>query len=403
MLGYISSTRKKSCFGCVKAKRRCDLGYPFCKRCGVKGHDCKYPNASPREKSRESGAVPAEVVIRQSTPDLGHPLTSAVSSCAEPSFINISTCDASLDPLLFQTSGSSGSSSSPESFEEFTFHDDWDLVAPRHMPRAPLTRMLLPEIVVPTFLSQAQTQFITYSLQSFVSVMAYQGSTAFLHKDLYETREPEAIQDCVAISALYMSKSACNQRILANTIATKISALTHESQTWTLTQHLAAVQALIIYQIIRLYDPDLNLQHQAASQLPLLEHWTATLWKRSFAEPQTFASDYASWIFHESLRRTIMISVFVRCGYSCLTRDGLASQVPVVARLPLTKDLGAWNCSREEWEVRPVGWLGEEDNLVSYGEFGTLWSLDRDVGELDAFGRLLIAACRGKEDARLLA
>jgi hypothetical protein len=232
--------------------------------------------------------------------------------------------------------------------------------------------------------------------------MAYQGSTAFLHKDLYETREPEAIQDCVAISALYMSKSACNQRILANNIAAKISALTRESQTWTLTQHLAAVQALIIYQIIRLYDPDLHLQHQAESQLPLLEHWTATLWKRSFAEPQSFASDHASWVFHESLRRTIMISVFVRCGYSCLTRDGLASQVPVVARLPLTKDLGAWNCSREEWEVRPVGWLGEEDNLVSYGEFGTLWTLDRDVGELDAFGRLLIAACRGKEDARLL-
>ena len=271
------------------------------------------------------------------------------------------------------------------------------------MPRAPLTRMLLPEIVVPTFLSQAQTQFIVYSLQTFVSVMAYQGSTEFLHKDLYATREPEAIQDCVAISALYMSKSARNQRILANTIGTKISTLTRESKTWTLTQHLAAVQAMIIYQIIRLYDPDLNLQHQAESHLPLLEHWSATLWKRAFAESESFTSDYTSWVFHESLRRTIMISVFVRCGYSCLTRGGLASQVPVVSRLPLTKDLGAWNCSRENWDVRPVGWLGEEESLMSYGEFGRLWSADSDVGELDAFGRLLFAACRGKEDERLLA
>ena len=61
MLGYISSTRKKSCQACVKAKRRCDLGYPICKRCLTKGLHCKYPNASVRHE---------EVIVRQATPDL---------------------------------------------------------------------------------------------------------------------------------------------------------------------------------------------------------------------------------------------------------------------------------------------------------------------------------------------
>jgi hypothetical protein len=403
MLGYISSTRKKSCFACVKAKRRCDLGYPFCKRCCIKGYDCKYPNASPRETSRLSGVVPNEVVIRQSTPDLEPlPLTSAVDGSAELSFVNFSISDGNIDPLLFQTSDSSGSSSSPESFEieGFGFHDDWDIDTSGQMLPAPtLTRMLLPEIVVPSFLSQAQTLFVISSLQSFVPTMAYQGSTVFLHKDLYANNEPDAIQDCVAISALYMSKTSRNHRILANTISSKISNFIAASKTWSLSQHLAAVQALIIYQVIRLFDPDLNLQQSAEPQLHLLEYWTNQLWKRTFISPPSFPSAYASWVFHESLRRTIMMSIFVRCGYSCLTRDGLASQVPILARLPLTKDLGAWECPRQEWDMKAVGW---EEGLVSYGDMAGMWSPERRVEELDGFGRLLVAACRGKDDPRLL-
>src|SRR5688572_28731509 len=132
MLGYISSTRKKSCYACVKAKRRCDLGYPFCKRCGIKGYDCKYPNATPRDSSRASGDVPAEVVIRQTTPDIA-PLASVDrSSSADLSFINFSTSDVDIDPFLFQTSDSSGSGSgsSPEDFGDFQLHDDWIVEKP---------------------------------------------------------------------------------------------------------------------------------------------------------------------------------------------------------------------------------------------------------------------------------
>lgn len=407
MLGYISGTRKKSCYGCVKAKRRCDLGYPICKRCCVKGYDCKYPSASPRDLSTESsGAVPAEVVIRvESAPDLEPPLTSVADSSTELSLINFNTSDSIVDPFLLRASDSIGSSASPESFEfnDFHVHDDWNIEIPRPMPRLPLTRTLLPEIVVPAFLSQAQTLFIISNLQAFVPSMAYSGTTIFLHKDLYRTHEPPAIEDCVAISALYMTKTARNQHILANTITSKISSLTAESGTWTLAQHLAAVQALIIYQVIRLFDPDLNLQDAAAPQNALLEFWSAHLWKRSFTCTQSFPSSYASWTFHESLRRTIMMSVFVRCAWSCLTCGGLASQVSVVARLPVTKDLQAWDCgTEEEWKVRPVGWLGEEGGVMSYGNMADCWNKERRVEELGSFGKILMAACRGKDDPRLL-
>jgi hypothetical protein len=405
MLGYISSTRKKSCYACVKSKRRCDLGYPFCKRCFVKGIDCQYPGASPRESSK-GGSVPAEVVIRQTTPDLTEPSATVVSSTTDD-FLNFDAIASAtnVDPLLFQSDDSSGSSSSPESFPDLHVLNDWGWRVPTipQRPQPQLTRMLMPEYEVPSWLNEAQVSYIIRGMCSFIPAMAYAGSTAFLHKNLYQAHEPQAYQDCVAISALYLTKTNRNQHILANSMNAKVANLVTESATWTLPQHLAAVQALIIYQIIRLYDLDLNLQAQAAKQNSLLELWSATLWKRAFTDPQSFPSSYASWVFHESLRRTVMISVFVRCGWSCLTKGGLADQVPVLARLPLTKDLEALKCEQEDWTMRSLGFVSEEERLITYADMSGGWNGERRVEELDGFGRLLLAACRGKDDPRLLA
>ncbi|KAH7078487.1 hypothetical protein FB567DRAFT_136850 [Paraphoma chrysanthemicola] len=402
MLGYISSTRKKSCYSCVKSKRRCDLGYPFCKRCFVKGIDCQYPGSSPRESSK-SGSV----VIRQTTTDFAEPPAATTSSSSD-ALISIDTIanDANLDPLLFLPDASSGSSSSPESFDELSGLDDWGWEIPKVMPypQPHLTRMLMPEYEVPSYLNEAQVTFIIHGMCSFVPAMAYAGSTAFLHKNLYQDYEPQAYQDCVAICALYLTKTVRNRHILANSINAKIAGMITESASWTLPQHLAAVQALTIYQIIRLYDLELNLQEHAAKHNRLLELWSATLWKRAFTEEQSFSSTYTSWIFHESLRRTIMMSVFLRCGWSCLTKGGLADQVPVLARLPLTKDLEAWKCEQEDWSVRSLSFMSEEESLITYGDMSGRWSAaENKVEELDAFGRLLLAACRGKDDPRLLA
>lgn len=390
MLGYISSTRKKSCYACVRSKRRCDLGYPYCKRCFVKGIDCKYPNATatPREaSSKTSGVVPGDVVLRQTTPDF------AASGPTEITFIDAS---ADIDPFLFT---SSESSSSPEDVpQDLYFQEDWNVEIPPLLP--PSTWR--PEIVIPSFLNRDQISFVIASLLGFVPAMAYAGSTIFMHKNLYVSHEPPAYQDCVALSALYMTKTARNRGILANAIGSKISGLISESATWSLTQHLAAVQALIVYQAIRLFDPDLGLQETAEKDNALLELWSAHLWKRSFNEPQSFATPYASYVFQESLRRTIMMSVFTRCGWSILTKGGLAEQVPVLARLPFTKDLGAWKCEPEDWSARNAGSRKEEDGLVNYAEWSVQWSAKRELGELDAFGKLLMGACWGKDDPRLL-
>ncbi|KAH8724003.1 hypothetical protein GQ44DRAFT_709486 [Phaeosphaeriaceae sp. PMI808] len=260
--------------------------------------------------------------------------------------------------------------------------------------------MLVPELANPNFLTDAQTLYIVHSLCDFIPSMAYTGSTIFLHNSLYTTHQPQAYQDCVAICALYLAKTPRNKHILATSIAAKILQLAASSSTWSLTEHLAAVQSLIIYQAIRLFDPGLALQSAAQMQNPLLEVWAAHLWKRAFNENPSFASDHDCWIFYESLRRTIIMSVFTRCGWSCYSKGGLADQVPVLARLPLTKDFGAWSCDGEGWEGRE-GLCGGS-KVVNYADFVGTWTSGCDLGDLDAFGKLLLAACVGDLDPRLL-
>jgi hypothetical protein len=75
----------------------------------------------------------------------------------------------------------------------------------------------------------------------------------------------------------------------------------------------------------------------------------------------------------------------------------------VLARLPLTKDLEAWKCEQEDWTMRSLGFVSEEERLITYADMSGDWSGERRVEELDGFGRLLLAACRGKDDPRLLA
>lgn len=394
---YISATRKKSCTACVKSKRRCDLEYPFCRRCLVKGLDCTYPTTSSvRDKKvvvtrqREAGLLPREA--------------SAVDSSAELLPFNGASTDAQGHngrSFLCARSASS-SSSSPDSWQDELAVSASSLLDNVPFEEPQLRRALWPEVTAPSYLNEGQVQYVLRALRSFVPSMAYTGSTPFLHQNLWQRHQPESYQDCVTISALYLCKTSVNASLITNTINSKIARSRAASSNWSLLEHLAAVQTLIIYQIIRLFDPNLNDQVQAQKHNVLLESWAAHLWKRFFNEPALLANCYETWVFNESVRRTIMMSVFVRCAWSLYTRDGLADQVLVLARIPFTRDLQAWRTDPEEWNSNVLPGMLEEDGLTVYMDFTNKWTHEKEVETLDPFGKLLLAACRGGDDPRLL-
>ncbi|KAF3004068.1 hypothetical protein E8E13_002506 [Curvularia kusanoi] len=272
------------------------------------------------------------------------------------------------------------------------------------IPQAPLQigRTLLPEVVHPTYLSDSRVRYLARALPSFVRSLAYTGATPFLHQNLWKSHQPESYQDCVSLSALYLCKTSANNALITNAINFKIAKLIASSRTWSLTEHLAAVQTLIVYQVMRLFDPSLNEQAQAQKHNLLLDAWAASLWKRSFIEPVVLATCYDTWVFNESLRRTVMMAIFVRCAWSCYTRGGLASQIGVLATIPFTKDAKAWTVQPEEWDSRVLPELLERDSLTVYTDFTDVWTSETEMDTLDSFGKLLLAASRGDDDPRLL-
>lgn len=400
MLGYISSTRKKSCRQCAKAKRRCDLGYPCCKRCFAKGLACAYPNADVRE---------SEVIIRQATPDLPAPVPrpgqAVVFGPTEPPLHDLS------DPALWQPSDSSSSpdtlAGSPTEFDAWgrNQHAPPPKVAMRrHAAASSLRRELLPDIWAPSYLNVDQVAFLVSDLRNIMRTLVSEGHNPIVHRSLYSKRQPAAFDDSCSISALYLAKTPQNTPVIARTIQNKVTGFMTASAEWSLMDHLAAVQAMIVYQAIRLFDPSLkSVQADAELQNEQLHLWTKSLWTRSLTElPMTFDSPWDAWVFSESLRRTVLVSVLVRASYSCYTRAGLCDQIPTLANLPLNRIDRLWGMDEAEFEEMTLNGGLPTESLVAYGQWAYEWNHANDVNGLTDFQRVLMAACRGKDDPRLL-
>ncbi|KAF2270844.1 hypothetical protein CC78DRAFT_3278 [Lojkania enalia] len=389
MLSYVSSTRKKSCRDCVKSKRRCDLGYPCCKRCFTKGLNCVYPNASVNEAE--------EVVVRLTTPDilpLANDEATAVEVGSGGSY-QLPRPAPGIDPHLLQSSDSS----SPESVQDDSHYDPHQY---RSLEVPPIYDQLLGQLHDISHLSEGQIRASIKRLRSFIPQLAYLGSTPFMHAAQYSNWQPSAYQDSCSLSALYLIRTPDTTPILRKSIDAKVSSLVASSSGWTLAEHLAAVQALIIYQIIRLFDADLGLQQLAEKQdKHLLEVWSAHLWKRYFNEKQTFPSCHDSWAFEESLRRTVLLSVFLRGIWNCVRSGGYCDQVHILARLPLTRDFSLWQSDVGEWNRKAEGTMYAK-SLMAYLDFTAGWKNGATTDHLTEWEKLLIIACRGKEDPALL-
>ncbi|KAF2814954.1 uncharacterized protein BDZ99DRAFT_458911 [Mytilinidion resinicola] len=388
MLSYISATRRKACSACVKAKRRCDLGYPCCNRCFTKGLVCQYRGASASDALTQP-----EVVVRQTSPEIINrrhrfitPSDSeSVSSPREPRRLSANDFES-----LFSGTQCPRSESSNYPSPRHGSHADSPSLG--HY-QTPTLLSPAPQIWEPCSLSNLQINFIIDQLSTYVRGFAYAGSTPFIHPTLYEKWQPAAYQDACALSALYILKTPRNKNTISSSISAKISALISSSSFWSLSDLLAAVQALLIYQIIRLFDGELDQRRVAAKHNAVLEKWAAELWRRSFAEPLSFPTEHQSWIFYESLRRTVLMSVFLRGAWSCVTNGGVCEQCPTLNRLPVTIDPELWELAEGDWEAELSARAAK--SMSTYGQYALSFNPENQ-GALGVFERMLLVACRGE-------
>jgi hypothetical protein len=218
------------------------------------------------------------------------------------------------------------------------------------------------------------------TVMKWLSQWAQDAHCPFLHRQLYsETGLPLCLQDAFATVALYESKNEMNEDIVMTIIEGKANILLSKppcvtdpeledmssSQT---ADQLARVQALFIYQCIRLFDGDIRQRVQAETIIPTLKSWNYSLWQSanldacletSFGGAGLFskalspksldnpsAQQWRDWLLSESVRRIWLISNYMQTVYLTMRdrESGCAGSVSFTARACLweAQSAAAW-------------------------------------------------------------
>ncbi|KAH7077382.1 hypothetical protein FB567DRAFT_148993 [Paraphoma chrysanthemicola] len=390
-------TRRKACVACIRTKRRCDQEQPQCRRCITNKRQCVYVGrtvSSNPESANEQ--VDHAVALADNEWQLQRLLDHSPSF--SPCMSNV-IFDYPNHPFNF-----------PSTPDNIPFQTD---VIQDLTTLQPSTLHLIG--ASSTASVQARVEHVVRRFTPIPSIFVSQAQTFFIHRHFFQTHAFPALQDVLSICALYTLKTPATQSFVFQTVQHKAQALIASTTPALLdTKDLvAATQALVLYQIIRLFDGDIRMRAQAELDEPILMSWIDhlrsiqchTLLLASPDSPLTLDStapespldansmSWDTYLLTESLNRTLITGYMLRGVYSflCLGRDS-----PQNMSLRITLQTALWHAQSE------VGWrrAGEEKERLGFNvtkwEEGMKKALPGDMEEL---GVLIMVMLWGKEKA----
>lgn len=123
--------------------------------------------------------------------------------------------------------------------------------------------------------------YVVNRMKALIADVATRGASPFLHRRLYKDYTPPCIVSCFSTCVLYQNRTPDNAAMVARAIHTGVKGLVDydfdSCAAPTPMERLARVQALFLYQIIRLFDGDVMLRAQGERDIPLLERWVGEL------------------------------------------------------------------------------------------------------------------------------
>jgi hypothetical protein len=323
MAGRSSTTRQKSCVPCARGKRKCDQGVPICSRCASKLLRCEYKSDIPwRVEDQRQGDENYDMWM--SYPE--GPAADIVEANLESSF-----------PMLvnneLQPSLNGESSSHTGDFEDAFFGAYENLILTNHYPR---------EVGV---MDRDRIRFCVKQLKSYPEKLFREGKTPFIHPRAYDPVMPAPLQEACCASALYLGKTDANEALVWDIISGKATQLMEPHPSWSLSEQLVCVQALIIFQIIRLFDGDIRQRSDAERNDEILAQWTDSLAIRTGATAPSdsiIPAAWESWVFEEVVCRTIIVSRMVQAMFS-IQKVGYCTLVAAVTELSFTVQKAFWD------------------------------------------------------------
>ena len=393
-------SRQKSCLACAQSKRKCDKGLPKCQRCLAKKTDCEYNGRYPDRlrqttgRNVEENAAFAEPFAGPFAEELSGdwqlqrspalPTAATLSPCTNDAFFNFGN-----NPFSMAGIPQDGFLSSA-AIEDIVGQQNPNDIG---------------QISTDTT-AQARVEFAAKRLAVVPKTFCESGQTMFIHRLLFQERNPPALQDALSACALYYLKNTENQGLVFRNLEHRRQQLIANTDPLRASKMdlLEALQALILYQIIRLFDGDIRLRAQAEADEPVLIMWAAHLRLRTRQVqpsppapaaarllPGTPFTDWQRWLIEESSRRTVITAFMLKGVYDFLK---LGYDTVPDLRMSFTAQTALWNSQseiswrkaqseRERLEVRVTHW----DEAIAKAK----------PGDLEELGVLIMAMLKGIE------
>ncbi|KAF9885989.1 hypothetical protein FE257_012167 [Aspergillus nanangensis] len=383
-----SAPRRKSCEACKSAKRRCDLALPACLRCARRNIPCIYPGRQPVRwnemnmdfiSTPSQPYTPSQDAIDFALPDLPDvgPLPLADSHLSLNDFDPISQftyLGASTDIPL-------------------------DIVKSRTRTLRPVSAIIAKRL-----------QFAVDLLNEAPKMMVLENKTPWCHQQLYKGGMPKTMQDAYACCALYIAKNEINAPVILASFESRIQELLSSPVSTSPIETLSHTQALVLYQIMRLFDGDIRARASAESLMPVLEQSAVSLIGQIEFPDITFANSelpatihpvmesWDSWVFQESARRTVLFSFYLIQIYKFFQGE---EALQCDGRLGL---IHSWYLSAHLWNAQSafdfaVAWAEKEHFVVVNADFsGALRNAQPD--DVDLFGKMLLVTVLGVDEVR---
>ena len=368
-------SRQKSCAACARAKRRCFPQTPQCPRCASKGLQCVYKNDPLLTRSRHADRSPsgARTLPEERNWD---PTATSAQACVGPV--------AASNELITILEGTD------DFFDERAI-SQW---LSENAPPLDITLTLpLDGFGEVAYVDRWAADQMVRCLKTYPLMFSKLKFTSFIHARLYDAWLPDSIGDAFMLSATYSTRTKANEAMVFRILEQKTtSLLQQDTVAWTLDEHLAAVQALMLLYIIQIFDGDVRLRVFAESYSATLDAWTVQL--RSRIPALSSKPTWQAWLFAESARRTVIFSLFISGIYSVLKR-GFCTNVPKMRGIPITCKTDLWNAQTG------AAWIASTESkkpeVIEYGEFARQWEEGLISGKLECFQKILLTPCVGEK------
>ncbi|KAJ5160879.1 uncharacterized protein N7482_007883 [Penicillium canariense] len=244
--------------------------------------------------------------------------------------------------------------------------------------------------------------------KSWPGMYANRGHIPFIHARLYTDHLPSVMQEALGICSLNAQRNSHNEHLVNRCISQAARRLLKkhcELDDMSITEQLASVQALCLYQIVQLFDGDIALRSQAEAAGPFLDRWLRQL--KCYAKPVSDAlrnatpvgsahDAWRAWVFDECVRRTLIVGFSIEGLYSFL-KNGWDASHHDFAELGFYAQRALWTAPSEYF------WLAAlQDHLLLPVWFRT-WEADTaqaQPSDMEELGMIMMGFIKGVDYCR---